>query len=130
MSNGNGGSANQSVANQTGAAGNASTRENSTRDKARRTVEELGENPVALVAGGMALGVVIGMLLPRIAKERELLDPMGRKLAERATAAAQAAREAGRQEIDSLIPDTDATKERVSALFGNVVSAAKEAAKS
>ena len=125
MSNGNGGTANQSAANRSGTGQNSV----STRDKARRTVEELGENPVALVAGGMAVGVLIGMLLPRVAKERELLDPVGRQLAERATAVAQAAKEAGKQEIDSLIPDKEATKERVSALFGNVVNAAKEAAK-
>jgi ElaB/YqjD/DUF883 family membrane-anchored ribosome-binding protein len=100
----------------------------STKDRALRTVEDLGENPLALLAGGAALGVLVGVLLPRIAKERELLDPLGRTLAERATAAAQAAKEAGRQEIDSLIPDRDATKERVSALFGNVVEAAKGAA--
>ncbi|WP_294061297.1 hypothetical protein [Sphingomonas sp.] len=117
MSNGKGGGA----ANQNGA---------SNRSSARRTVEELGENPVALVAGGVALGVLIGMLVPRVAKERELLDPLGRQLADRATAVAQAAKEAGKQEIDTLLPGKDATKERVSALFGNVLNAAKEAAKS
>ena len=101
----------------------------STKDYALQTVEDLGDNPVALLAGGIALGVLVGLALPRLAKERELLDPIGRTLAERATAAAQAAREAGRQEIDALIPNKDDTKDKVSALFGNVVSAAKEAAR-
>lgn len=95
---------------------------------ALQTVEELGENPFALVAGGVALGVLIGMLLPRAAKERELLDSAGRKLARRATSAVQAAKEAGKAELDTLLPGRDATKERVSALFGNVVEAAKGAA--
>ena len=99
-----------------------------TRDKARQAVSELGDNPLALLAGGAALGLLVGALLPRIAKERELLDPLGRTLAQRATAAAQAAKEAGRQEIDALIPDKDATKERVSAFFGTVTDAAKGAA--
>jgi ElaB/YqjD/DUF883 family membrane-anchored ribosome-binding protein len=110
-------------------ANGASQDETSTRDRALRTVEELGDNPVALLAGGVALGVLVGMLLPRAAKERELLDSVGRTLAQRATAAAQAAKEAGRQEIDALIPNKDDTKEKVSALFGNVVTAAREAAK-
>ncbi|WP_404339327.1 hypothetical protein AB2M62_08385 [Sphingomonas sp. MMS12-HWE2-04] len=88
---------------------------------------ELTENPLALVAGGVALGALVGALLPRSAKERELLEPLGRNLAERATAAAQAAKDAGRQEIDSLLPDRDATREKVSALFGSVVEAAKGA---
>ena len=100
----------------------------SARDKARETVEELGDNPLALLAGGVALGVLIGALLPRFAKERELLDPVGRKLAERAGAMAEAAKETGKAEIESLIPDRDATKDRVSALFGNVLDAAKGAA--
>jgi len=117
MSNGNGGAA----ANENSA---------SARDRARRTVEELGENPMALLAGGLALGALVGMLLPRAARERELLDPVGRKFAARAGAVAQAAKEAGRQEIESLLPGRDAAKERVSTLFGNVVNAAKEAAKS
>jgi hypothetical protein len=95
--------------------------------RARQTVEGIGDNPVALLAGGVALGVLVGVLLPRAAKERELLDPLGRTLAQRATAAAQAAKDAGRQEIESLVPDRDATKERVSALFGNILDAAKSA---
>ncbi|MHA6719407.1 hypothetical protein ACX40Y_08120 [Sphingomonas sp. RS6] len=85
------------------------------------------DNPALLLAGGVAVGVLIGMLLPRFERERAALEPIGRRLAEGATAAAQAARESGRQQLDSLIPDADATKERVSALFGNVIEAAKDA---
>jgi ElaB/YqjD/DUF883 family membrane-anchored ribosome-binding protein len=99
----------------------------SATERARQTVEGIGDNPVALLAGGVALGVLVGVLLPRAAKERELLDPLGRTLAQRATAAAQAAKDAGRQEIESLVPDRDATKERVTALFGNILDAAKSA---
>lgn len=101
----------------------------SNAQKARDTAAQLGENPLALLAGGLALGVVIGALLPRFAKERELLNPVGRKLADRATAAARAAREAGKQEIDALLPNKEDAKERVSALFGNVATAAKDAAR-
>lgn len=134
MSNGNNGNnAHGSNKGNNGGNDNASAaanqNESSVTDRALRTVEDLGDNPVALLAGGVALGVLVGMLLPRIAKERELLDPVGRKLAERAAAAAQAAREAGREEIDSLIPNKTDTKERVSALVGNVLTAAKDAAR-
>jgi ElaB/YqjD/DUF883 family membrane-anchored ribosome-binding protein len=112
----------------TSAKANAANQNGGAKDRVVQTVGELGDNPLALLAGGVAVGVLVGMLLPRVAKERELLDPLGRTLADRATAAAQAAKEAGRQEIDSLIPNKDDTKDRVSALFGNILEAAKGAA--
>jgi hypothetical protein len=92
------------------------------------TGESLAGNPIALLTGGVAVGVLIGMLLPRLAREREILDPLGKKIADGATAAAQAAREAGQAELESLLPDKSATKERVSRLIENVLDAAKGAA--
>lgn len=94
----------------------------------RTTVESLGENPLALVAGGIAVGMLVGALVPRLDKEREVLDPLGRKLAGSATAAARAAREAGQSEIEALLPDRNATKDRVTQLIGTVLDAAKGAA--
>jgi hypothetical protein len=89
--------------------------------------DTIGSNPAVLIGGGVAIGVLIGMLLPRLDSEREALAPVGKKLAERATAAINAAKETGREEIDALLPSRDATKERVSALFSNVIDAAKGA---
>jgi hypothetical protein len=93
----------------------------------REAGSSLTENPAVLIAGGVAIGVLIGMLLPRFERERTALEPIGRRIADGVSAAAQAAQESGRQQLDSLIPDADATKERVSALFGNVIEAAKDA---
>lgn len=118
--------ASSSSANPGAATQNTSATASAT-ERARQTVEGIGDNPVALLAGGVALGVLVGVLLPRAAKERELLQPLGRNLAERATATAQAVKDAGRQEIESLVPDRDATKERVTALFGNILDAARSA---
>lgn len=95
--------------------------------KAGKT-ESLAENPYALVAGGVALGVLVGMLIPRSRKERELLDATGRQLAGKVTGTVQAVRDAGKSEIDALLPSREDAKERVTALFGNLVDAAKGAA--
>ncbi len=97
---------------------------NPANDKA----EGLASNPYALVAGGIALGVVIGMLVPRSQKERELLDATGKQLAGKVTGTVSAVKEAGRAEIESLLPSRDDAKNRVGALFGNVLDAARDAA--
>lgn len=90
--------------------------------------EGLEQNPLALVAGGVALGVVIGALIPRLQKEKELLAPVGKRIAEGATAAAAAAREAGKAEIDAILPQRDAAKEQIGKIIGSALTAAKEAA--
>lgn len=90
--------------------------------------DNLAGNPAVLLAGGVALGVLVGMLIPRLSKERELLDPVGKKLADRAAAAAQAAKETGKAEIDALLPPRDAARDKVTALLENVLDAARGAA--
>jgi ElaB/YqjD/DUF883 family membrane-anchored ribosome-binding protein len=92
------------------------------------TTDGIAESPLTLIAGGVALGLLIGVLVPRLAKERELLDPVGKKLADRAAAAAQAAKETGKAEIDALLPARDATRDKVTQLIDNVLEAAKGAA--
>ena len=94
----------------------------------RKASDSIGDNPLVLLAGGVALGVLIGVLLPRVSKERELLDPLGKKLADSATAAAKAAKDAGKAEIDALLPARDQTREKVSQLIETVLEAAKGAA--
>lgn len=96
----------------------------SRRQKASESIEN---NPLAMVAGGVALGVVLGALLPRPAKEKELLAPVGKRIAEGASAAASAAREAGKAEIDALLPGGDVAREQIGKIIGNAFSAAKDA---
>jgi ElaB/YqjD/DUF883 family membrane-anchored ribosome-binding protein len=98
-----------------------------TRAARSTQTDSITESPLALLAGGVALGVLIGVLLPRAAKERELLDPVGRKLAANVTDSAKAAKDAARAEIESLLPDRDATRDRVNKLIETVLDAAKGA---
>ncbi len=100
-------------------------RKTATPDRA----EGIEKNPLAIVAGGVALGVVIGALVPRLQKEKELLAPVGKRIAEGATAAAAAAREAGKAEIDAILPRRDAAKEQIGKIIGSAFTAAKDAAK-
>ncbi len=98
---------------------------NETGRKNRSVSDLAAQNPLALVAGGAALGVIAGALLPRTEKEREVLAPVGQRLAQRTSDTITAAKEAGRAEIEALIPNRESTKEKVSQLIGNVIDASK-----
>ncbi|MBB5699669.1 hypothetical protein [Sphingomonas yantingensis] len=97
---------------------------------ANKTADQIESNPLAALLGGVAIGIAIGALLPRTQRERETLGPLGKRLTESAGAVVRAARDAGRQEIEALIPDKHNAKEKASALLGNVASAARDAVKS
>jgi hypothetical protein len=106
----------------------------STRETAATAAARAGEgieaNPLAVLAGGVALGAVLGALLPKTESEQKVLGPLGKRLSETAVAAAAAAREAGKEQLSNAIPDKDAAKESLRKAFGNVVEAAKDGGKS
>lgn len=96
-------------------------------DAAKRTADALESNPLAIVAGGIAIGALAGALIPRSAKEKELLAPVGRNLNERARGALQAAREAGNSELQNAGLSKDAAKDQVKSLFQGIAKAATSA---
>ncbi len=98
-------------------------------NRRQSAAEQIENNPLAIVAGGIALGVVLGALVPRLQKEKELLAPVGKRIAETATAAASAAREVGKAELGALIPPRDAAKDQIGKIIGNAFTAARDAAK-
>jgi hypothetical protein len=98
------------------------------KTKAPASTVGIAKNPLALVAGGVALGAVIGALIPRPQQEKDLLAPVGKRIADGATAAAAAAREAGKAEIDAILPQRDAAKEQIGKIIGSAFTAAKDAA--
>ena len=79
----------------------------------RRASEGLDSNPIAAVAGGLALGAILGALLPRTDREEKLLGATGRRINDTAREAARAAREAGRQQLDELGLSKDGLKSRL-----------------
>lgn len=92
----------------------------SASDAARRASEGIEANPLAVVAGGLAVGAIAGALLPRSAKEKELLAPLGKRLGETARTAFAAAREAGTQELDGAGLTPGAARDRGKELIGSV----------
>jgi ElaB/YqjD/DUF883 family membrane-anchored ribosome-binding protein len=102
-----------------------------TRKVAERAGKAIEANPLAVVAGGIAIGLAAGALLPKTKRETELLGAAGKRLTGVAAGAAEAAREAAKAELGSLPLSKDAAKAQVSKLIDQVakaVSSAGEAA--
>lgn len=92
-------------------------------DAARRTAQGLESNPLGLVVGGLAVGVIAGALLPRSAKEKELLAPVGKRLGDTARAAIGTALEQGKSELENRGFTKDAAQEQVKNLLSGVSNA-------
>jgi ElaB/YqjD/DUF883 family membrane-anchored ribosome-binding protein len=71
-------------------------------DVTRQATEQVAVYPVAAVVGGIAVGALLGWLLPRTRREEELLAPAGRRITEVARDAAQRGVDAGKQQIDEI----------------------------
>lgn len=84
-------------------------------------------NPLALVAGGIAVGALVGALLPRSERERTLLAPVGGKLSAGVAAALDAAKEAGLAELDGAGISRDAARDQVRGLVDGLLKAASSA---
>jgi hypothetical protein len=97
------------------------------RDAARRTAEGIEANPISVLVGGVALGVLAGALIPRTEQESKLLGPVGKRLTDTATGAAQAARDAGKAELDSLGLNKDAARDQVGKVIDGVIKALSSA---
>ncbi len=93
------------------------------RDLARRTAEGIDANPVAILAGGVALGVLAGAFMPRTAQEARLLRPVGRRLADTARGAVDAARDTAKSEFDVLGLTRNAARDQIGKLLGDVAKA-------
>lgn len=68
----------------------------------QKTAEGIDSAPMVAIAGGLALGALLGALLPRSTREEELLRPVGQKLSETARGAIDSARETARDQIGDL----------------------------
>lgn len=97
-----------------------------------KTNDGIDKNPLAIVLGGIALGAIIGALLPTTAREKKVMGKTGKKLNKKAKEMAKAAKAAGKEQVDSLGLNGDAVREQFRDLVSKAalaVRAAGEAAK-
>lgn len=96
-------------------------------DSLKRAGELLEGNPLAVLAGGAAVGLLAGLAIPRTERESELLGPVGKRMTAAAVAAAAAARDTGFAELEAHGISGKAAKAQVNRLFEDVIDAASTA---
>lgn len=96
------------------------------RDRASDAVHSTGmdANPVLALVGGLALGAIAGALVPRTEKEREMLAPVGGRIAEAAKAAFAAAKTAGTDALGDAGISQDNLRNQSAKLFEQLFKAA------
>lgn len=98
------------------------------RTGARKTGEGINENPFIALAGGLAIGAILGSLIPRSRKERELLSDVGRDLNTRAHGAYDAARQAGAQKLEERGITPEAAENAIRDVARGIGDAASQSA--
>lgn len=93
------------------------------REKTKRVVNTLESNPLGILVGGLAVGALAGALLPRSAREKELLAPVGKRLSETVVAATAAAKAAGQSELGELGLTKDNARGQARGLLDGIVKA-------
>ena len=99
------------------------------RDVGRQASDAIETNPLGVLVGGLAVGALVGAVIPRTAKEKELLAPLGKRIGATAAAALAAAKETGRSELDNIGLSKGAAKDQAKTLLSNVAKAAGTAGK-
>ena len=97
------------------------------REKTGQAGEKIEANPLAALLGGIAIGAIAGALIPRLAKEKELLAPLGERIGEAARAALDAGKSAGAGALEEAGLSSDQIRAQVSKLVEQALKAANEA---
>ena len=76
------------------------------RDRAaevtRTATDQIAVYPVGAVIGGLAIGALLGFLLPRTQREQQMFGTTGRKITGAAREAAQRGLDAGKEQIEQI----------------------------
>ena len=91
--------------------------------------EQIGEAPLMVLAGGIAAGAILAALLPTSKREKKVLAPVTDTLKDRASAAVEAAKEAGQARLGELGLTRDAGGEAMRSIIDGATDALKASAK-
>ena len=94
-------------------------------DAGEKAREGVGQAPFLALGGGLALGALLAAILPKTRTEDKLLGRYGEKITGGAKAAAEAARDAGREKLTELNITRDAGTSAVQSLFMGLGDAAR-----
>lgn len=94
-----------------------------------KTNESIENSPLAMVAGGIALGAIVAALLPKSEREKKVLGGAGRKINDTAKMAAKAAKSAGAAHMVDVGLNSETLREQVKDVFQKGVDTAKTAGK-
>lgn len=92
-----------------------------------KTSDGIDKNPLAIVLGGIAIGAIVGALLPRTERETKVLGKTGKKLNKKARKMAEAAKAAGKDQVESLGLNGDALRLQFRELVSKAAVAVKAA---
>ena len=92
-----------------------------------KTSDGIDKNPLAIVLGGMAIGAIVGALLPRTERETKVLGKAGKKLNKKARKMAEAAKAAGKDQVENLGLNGDALRLQFRELVSKAAVAVKAA---
>jgi ElaB/YqjD/DUF883 family membrane-anchored ribosome-binding protein len=95
----------------------------------RKASDQLAEAPLAMIAGGIAAGALLAALLPTSSREKKLLAPVTDNLKDKASAAVEAAKEAGQARLGELGLTRDAGGEAIRNIVDGAADALKASAK-
>jgi ElaB/YqjD/DUF883 family membrane-anchored ribosome-binding protein len=94
---------------------------------AAKTGEGVDRNPLAAIAGGLAIGAIIASFLPRTGREDRIAGNVGRKVRGTASKAASTARATAKEQLDELGVNADAARDQLRDLVGKISKAAGSA---
>lgn len=93
----------------------------------KASTDGIEKNPLAIVAGGIAIGAIVGMLLPKTEREKKVLGKAGKAINATAKRAADAAKDAGKAKVAEVGLSSDAIREQFRDLVGKATEAVKAA---